>query len=98
MMNPIDDDLLLKLEHLAKLNLDPEERAIIKSDLNKILAMFEKLQELDTSQEEPFRYFSEISGENVRQDEVKEHLKRETVLDLAPKHDDAFIRIPKMKD
>ncbi|HRV86154.1 MAG TPA: Asp-tRNA(Asn)/Glu-tRNA(Gln) amidotransferase subunit GatC [Saprospiraceae bacterium] len=98
MMNPIDDNLLLKLERLAKLNLDPDERAVIKTDLNKILAMFEKLQELDTTTEEPFRYFSEINQENVRQDAVKEHLQRETILGLAPKHDDSFIRIPKMKD
>ncbi|MEZ4896910.1 MAG: Asp-tRNA(Asn)/Glu-tRNA(Gln) amidotransferase subunit GatC [Saprospiraceae bacterium] len=98
MMNPIDDALLLKLEQLAKLNLDAEERQIIKEDLNKILTMFEKLQELNTDDVEPFRYFSNTEPEGMRQDSLTSHLSRETILNLAPEHDEAFIRIPKMKD
>jgi aspartyl-tRNA(Asn)/glutamyl-tRNA(Gln) amidotransferase subunit C len=45
----VDRPLILKLENLARLELSEAEREQLTGDLNKILAMVEKLEELDTS-------------------------------------------------
>ena len=42
----VDQDLILKLEDLAKLELSAEERMKLMGDLNNILSMVEKMQEL----------------------------------------------------
>ena len=46
----IDDQLILRLEHLNRLELSADERARMKTDLNRILAMAAKLQELDLAE------------------------------------------------
>lgn len=91
----IDKQLILRLEHLARLELSEEERTRLMGDLNDILAMVEKLQELDTEAVEPLVY---ISGEvNVfRADEVKHQLGREAALSNAPDRNEAFFKVPKV--
>ncbi len=49
----IDKELILKLEKLARLSLNDEERAIISKDLERILDMVDKIGELDTDGIEP---------------------------------------------
>ena len=55
----IDDQLILRLEHLNRLELSADERARMKTDLNRILAMAAKLQELDLAEVAPLVYLSE---------------------------------------
>ena len=49
----INDALILKLEKLSRLELNTDDRAVIKQDLKSILEMIDKLQEVDTEGEEP---------------------------------------------
>lgn len=93
----IDEKLISRLEHLARLELSAEERAHIQGDLNKILAMVEKLNELDTTNVDPLVYINE-EGNVWREDEVSHQLEREKALKNAPDQDGTFFRVPKVID
>ena len=93
----IDSILISRLEHLARLELSEEEREQLLVDLNNILAMVEKLQELDTSAVEPLVYVNEEIQE-LRPDEVGGQISPEKALRNAPDHDDAHFRVPKVID
>lgn len=91
----INDQLILKLEKLARLNLNPEDRSVIKDDLKSILDMIDKLQEVDTENEEPLIY---LNQENIpwRKDEIENELERLKALKNAPDATDKYFTVPKV--
>lgn len=93
----VDEKLISRLEHLARLELSGEERGHIQQDLNKILDMVEKLNELDTTNVQPLVYINE-EGNVWREDEVKNQLDREKALKNAPDQDGTFFKVPKVID
>lgn len=93
----IDKQLVSRLEHLARLELSASERTNIQADLNEILAMVEKLNDLDTEGVEPLVYLN--TDRNVwRQDEVRGQVSREAALRNAPESDGTFFKVPKVID
>ena len=91
----IDKKLILKLEKLSRLELSEKERDQIQKDLNNILKMVEKLEELDTDDVEPLLHISD--GENVlRQDEIKNQLSKEEALSNSPDSDEDYFKVPKV--
>lgn len=91
----IDDQLISRLEKLARLRLSEEERSGIRKDLNQILQMVEKLRQLDTEGVEPLTHMME--EHNVfREDRVQGQLDRETALQNAPKSDGVYFKVPKV--
>lgn len=93
----IDEQLISRLEHLARLELSTEERALIQKDLNNILEMVEKLNELDTKNVDPLVYINE-EGNVWREDQVQHQLSRERALKNAPDADGVFFKVPKVID
>lgn len=93
----IDEKLISRLEHLARLELSVEERKGIQKDLNNILGMVEKLNELDTAKVEPLVYVSE-SQNVLREDEVKHQLDRSKGLKNAPQQNGEYFEVPKVID
>ena len=93
----IENTLILKLESLAKLQLEPTEREQLRNSLNHILAMVEQLREVDTEGVEPLVYISE-DNTPPRADEVKYQLDRASVLKNAPDANEAFFKVPKVLD
>lgn len=93
----IDEKLISRLEHLARLELSGEERTHIQTDLNKILNMVEKLNELDTNNVDPLVYINE-EGNVWREDKVQHQLGRDNALKNAPDQDGAFFKVPKVID
>lgn len=93
----IDNSLILRLEHLARLSLNEEERETIRKDLDKILIMVEKLHELNTTGIEPLKYITEDylfpRKDNIEEDNIKEE-----ALGLSPKKVNGFFAIPKVID
>ena len=91
----IDTALISRLEELARLELSLEERERIAEDLTKILAMVEKLDELDTEGVEPLVY---INNEvNVtREDAIKNQVTTANALKNAPDANDQFFKVPKV--
>ena len=91
----IDNDLILRLEHLSKLQLTDTERKKMTGDLNNILKMIEKLEEVDTEGVEPLTHMTDVVNA-FRTDEVKNQLSREDALKNAPQTDGKFFQVPKV--
>jgi len=91
----VNDALVDKLAHLARLKFDVAEKEEIKKDLQKMIAFVEKLNELDTTGVEPLLHMSdEVNA--LREDEVKGSISREDALKGAPVHDEQFFKVPKV--
>lgn len=91
----IDQTLISRLEHLARLELSAEEKQNIQKDLNNILQMVEKMNELNTDNVEPLIYINE--QQNIwREDEVKNQVERKDALKNAPDKNESFFKVPKM--
>lgn len=93
----LDKQLISRLEKLARLQLSEAEREKLTGDLQRILDMVDKLQELDTGGILPLVYLNDENG-SLRLDEVDRHLTTKEALQNAPKHDSRFFRVPKVID
>lgn len=91
----VDDKLVLRLEKLARLKLSEEERGQIQGDLNEILTMVDKLQEINTDNIEPLTYINEEVNV-LREDKISNQASREAALKNAPKEDGTYFKVPKV--
>lgn len=91
----IDKSLILKLENLARLQLSAEERANMSSDLNKMLGMVGKMDELQLDEVKPLVHLTD-SVNVLRPDNITENITRKEALKNAPKHDDEGFLVPKV--
>ena len=91
----VDDNLILKLENLAKLKLSDEEKGGLKGDLEKIIDMFSLISEVDTNNIEPLRHINEQVNV-LREDVVKPTLNLEEVRQNAPKIINNQFAVPKV--
>jgi aspartyl-tRNA(Asn)/glutamyl-tRNA(Gln) amidotransferase subunit C len=86
-----------ELASLARLSFEGEAKEKMRADLENILEMCEKLNELDTSGVEPLIYMTENTN-LLREDVVKQEITHEQALMNAPKKDSDFFRVPKVID
>ena len=93
----LDEQLISRLERLARLELSEAARNKLLSDLNQILEMVSKMDELDTSGVEPLSHISEVVNV-LREDEISQGLARDLVMQNAPVHDGTFFKVPKVID
>lgn len=93
----IDRALLLRIEHLARLELSETSRETILQDMNKILDMVEKLNEPDTSNVEPLVYVNE-ANQPLREDVAEDWNQRDAAFKNAPSSDGSFFKVPKMME
>lgn len=91
----VNDAMIDKLAHLARLKFNDNEKEEIKSDLQRMIAFVEKLDELDLEGVEPLLHMSDEINV-LREDEVKGSISREDALKNAPLHDEQFIKVPKV--
>lgn len=91
----VNDAMLDKLAHLARLKFNDSEKAEVKQDLQRMISFVEKLNELDLEKVEPLLHMSEEINV-LREDEIKESISREEGLKNAPLHDEQFIKVPKV--
>ena len=91
----VNDALIDKLAHLARLKFNEAEKQEIKNDLQRMIVFVEKLNELDLENVEPLLH---MSGEiNVlREDQIQGSITRSEALKNAPFHDDQFFKVPKV--
>jgi aspartyl-tRNA(Asn)/glutamyl-tRNA(Gln) amidotransferase subunit C len=84
-----------RVARLARLALTPTEEERLTEELDKILRYVEKLNELDTSQVEPFTHA--INAINaLRCDEVTDHSYPDALLANAPEKHQTFFKVPKI--
>jgi len=91
----ITNEKIDQLAHLSRLEFDTNEQEKIKTDLENILVLCEKLNEVDTEGIEPLIYMTD-SENNVREDLVEQNFSREQLLSNAPKKDSDYFRVPKV--
>ena len=93
----IDEQLISRLEHLARLELSDAEKTNLMQDLDNILALVEKMNELDTQNVAPLVYVNPIEN-TLREDQIENQVSREEALRNAPKQDGVYFRVPKVID
>ncbi len=91
----IDKSLILKLENLARLQLSDVERVSMAEDLNKMLALVSKMNELDLDDVEPLVHLTDAVNV-LRPDIITDKITRKDALKNAPKHDEAGFLVPKI--
>ena len=91
----IDDSTVDRIAKLSKLEFNDEEKKEIRSDLNKMLGLIDKLNEIDTDGVEPLIYITEEEN-RYRQDEVVETISQKEALKNAPQHDSDYFKVPKV--
>lgn len=77
----VNDELVDKLAHLARLKFDETAKAEIKTDLQKMIQFVDKLNELDTTGVEPLLHMSD-NVNILRADEMKGSISREEGLKM----------------
>jgi aspartyl-tRNA(Asn)/glutamyl-tRNA(Gln) amidotransferase subunit C len=91
----LNDAMIDKLAHLARLQFNDTEKQEIKNDLQRMIAFVEKLNELDLTGIEPILHMSDEINV-LREDEISGSISREDALKNAPLHDDKFFKVPKV--
>jgi aspartyl-tRNA(Asn)/glutamyl-tRNA(Gln) amidotransferase subunit C len=91
----VNDAMVDKLAHLARLKFNEADKQEIKTDLQRMIAFVEKLNELDLSGVEPLMHMSDEVNV-LREDEIKGSVSREEALKNAPLHDGQFFKVPKV--
>jgi aspartyl-tRNA(Asn)/glutamyl-tRNA(Gln) amidotransferase subunit C len=91
----VNDAMVEKLAHLARLKFNEEEKQEIKTDLQRMISFVEKLNELNLDGVEPLLHLSDEVNV-LRDDEIKGSVSREEALKNAPLHDEQFIKVPKV--
>ena len=92
----INDALLLKLERLTRLQLSPAERTAMRQDLTKMLAMVDRLSELDLDGVEPLRHLNETHLPPLREDVAAPPVESDQALRNAPERDGPYFKVPKV--
>ena len=91
----ITEQKVLELAHLARLEFDAEQVPGIQSDLERIIAFCEKLNEVDTTDVAPLIYMSKHNNE-LRPDIIVEDITQDQGLKNAPSADSDYFRVPKV--
>ena len=91
----VNDTMVDKLAHLSRLQFNETEKKEIKTDLQRMIAFVEKLNELNLDGVEPMLHMSDEVNV-LREDEVKGSVSREDALKNAPLHDEQFFKVPKV--
>ena len=91
----VNDALVDKLAHLARLKFEAAEKEEIKNDLQKMIAFVEKLNELDTTGVKPLLHMTDEINV-LREDEVEGSVSWTEALKNAPMHDEKFFKVPKV--
>jgi aspartyl-tRNA(Asn)/glutamyl-tRNA(Gln) amidotransferase subunit C len=91
----VNDLLVNNLANLARLRFNPEEKELIKKDLQRMIEFVDQLKELDVEGVEPLMHMSD-NLDRLRNDEVKGSVSREEALQNAPATDGVYFKVPKV--
>jgi len=92
MKNKID---VKYVAQLAKIRLTKSQQKVLSKELTEILVFVEKLNELDTSKISALTHVISL-GNVFREDKVLPSLSQGEFLDLVPKREGHFVKVPKI--
>ena len=84
-----------KIAQLARLRFDEDEKVALVAQLGRIVALVERLDELDTDDVEPTYHVLDIHNA-FREDVLEPSLSRDEVLGNAPAAKNGFFSVPKV--
>ena len=91
----VNDQLIDRLADLARLHFSDTEKESIKTDLQNMLAMVDKISSVDTTDVEPLLHMTgNVSV--MREDEVKGSISNEAALQNASRAAEGFFIVPKV--
>lgn len=91
----IDDQTIDHIAKLSRLEFTASERTAIVGDLERILDLVNKLNEVDTTGVEPLIHMT--AAVNVlRDDEIKETISKQEALLNAPRKDSDYFKVPRV--
>ncbi len=91
----LDEATVARIARLARIEIDPEKRAALASELSNILGWIEQLNEVDTEGVPPMTSVGE-AGLALRDDEVSDGDMVEAILKNAPEQQDGHFVVPKV--
>jgi aspartyl-tRNA(Asn)/glutamyl-tRNA(Gln) amidotransferase subunit C len=91
----IDNELVDRLAELSKLEFDEKSKDNIRKDLQKILDMVQKLEEVNVDGVEPLIYMTEEKN-ILRKDVVSDTVSKQEALQNAPQRDSDYFKVPKV--
>ncbi len=89
----VNDELLDKLERLALVTLNQEERERVKKDLQQILEFFDEINEANLEDVEPL--FHPLPTGKLREDKPSSGLERDDALRNVKRKENGYIVGPK---
>ena len=89
----VNNKLIQDIAKLSKLKFDDSAEEKMKSDLGKMLAFVDKLNEIDTEGIDPLIYMSEEVNV-LREDKVSEEISQEDALKNASEKDSDYFKVP----
>ena len=91
----INDALFVKLANLARLKFDETEKLQIKNDLQNMIGLIEKMNDLDTSNVEPLLHMT--ANVNMwREDVITGSITNEEAMQNASNKNAPFFIVPKV--
>ena len=91
----LNDDDILRLARLAQLALDPADRAKAIVDLDRIIAMVDAMQVIDTEGVEPLAHPLDAT-QRLRDDVVDTIIDRERYQAIAPQIEAGLYLVPRV--
>lgn len=91
----VNDQLIEKLAHLARLSFTDIEKDSIKTDLQRMISFIQKMDEVDTDHVEPLLHITEARNV-LRKDEVTGTVTTLEAMKNAPVNDGHFFKVPKV--
>ncbi len=93
----IQSEDVLKIAHLARLGIEPEQVESYASDLSNIMVLVEQMNQVDTSDIEPMAHPLDQS-QRLRADVVLETNQRDVLQENAPAIEDGLFLVPRVID
>ena len=91
----INKTTVQKLMVLAKLKFNKKESENMFLDFKKILKFVDKLDEVNTEHIKPLTHVHEHTN-IYREDIISNMISKDYILQLSPKHDSDYIKVPKV--
>ena len=91
----IDNELVERLAELSKLEFDEHSKEGIKKDLQKILDLVQKLEEVNVDGIAPLIYMTDEKN-ILRKDMIQDTVTKEEALQNAPQRDSDYCKVPKV--
>ena len=95
----LSPDDVRRIARLARIALEPAQRAAVIERLNGVLAMVEQIRRVDTAGIEPMAHPQDAHlslGQPLREDSVTETDQRERYQAVAPAVEDGLYLVPKV--